>query len=148
MALGTVVPMLRTRSRVTSDVLVVDDLMRAVAEPSVGGVGIFVGLVRDHDPAGPGAAVRWLEYSAHPSAEETMARIVEEVAAAYEAVAVAEHRIGRLVVGETAVVVAVGAAHRSAALEACRVLIDRIKAEVPIWKRQAFDDGVTSWVGL
>lgn len=140
--------MLPTRSRVTTDVLVVDDLLRAVAEPTVGGVGLFVGLVRDHDPAGPGATVRWLEYSAHPTAEETMARIVEEVAGAYGAVAAAEHRLGRLEVGETAVVVAVGAAHRDAALEACRLLIDRIKAEVPIWKRQAFDDGVTSWVGL
>ena len=140
--------MLRTRSRVTSEVLVVDDLLRAVADPSVGGVGLFVGLVRDHDPAGPGSTVRWLEYSAHPSAEDTMERIVDEVGASYGAVAVADHRLGRLGVGETAVVVAVAAAHRDAAREACRVLIDRIKTEVPIWKRQAFDDGVTSWVGL
>lgn len=140
--------MLRTRSRVTAEVLVVDEVLRAVADPSVGGVGVFVGLVRDHDPAGPGATVRWLEYIAHPSAEETMARIVDDVGASYGAVAVAEHRVGRLGVGEAAVVVAVGAAHRDAALEASRTLIDRIKSEVPIWKRQAFDDGVTSWVGL
>lgn len=133
----------------TPDPLVVGDVLRSVTEPSVGGVGLFVGLVRDHDAAGPGAHVRWLEYSAHPSAEEAMGRIVDEVAASYEAVvAAAEHRVGRLAVGETAVVVAVGAVHRDAALEACRTLIDRIKTEVPIWKRQAFDDGVTSWVGL
>ncbi|WP_092609636.1 molybdenum cofactor biosynthesis protein MoaE [Raineyella antarctica] len=141
--------MLRTRSRVTSEAIAVDDLLRAVADPSVGGVGLFVGLVRDHDQAGPGATVRWLEYSAHPSAEEAMERIIAEVAESYDAVvAAAEHRVGRLGVGETAVVVAVGAAHRDSALEACRTLIDRIKTEVPIWKRQAFDDGVTSWVGL
>jgi molybdopterin synthase catalytic subunit len=140
--------MLRTRSRVTSEGLVVDDLLRAVADRAVGGVGLFVGLVRDHDPAGPGATVRWLEYSAHPSAEDVMGRIVDEVAASYDAVAVAQHRVGRLSVGETAVVVAVGAAHRDPAREACRTRIDRIKTEVPIWKQQAFDDGVTGWVGL
>lgn len=141
--------MVRTSSRVTAEVLSVDDLLGAVSDPSVGGVSLFVGVVRDHDPAGPGARVEWLEYSAHPSAEEAMARIVEEVADAYGAErAAAQHRVGRLEVGETAVVVAVGAAHRGDALEACRTLIDRIKTEVPIWKRQAFNNGRTGWVGL
>ncbi len=141
--------MVRTSSRVTSEVVSVDDLLGAVSDPSVGGVGLFVGIVRDHDPAGPGARVEWLEYSAHPSAEEAMARIVEEVADAYGAERIAaQHRVGRLEVGETAVVVAVGAAHRGDAIEACRTLIDRIKTEVPIWKRQAFDNGRTGWVGL
>lgn len=135
------------RSRISSEPLVVDDLLRAVGASSVGGVGLFVGLVRDHDSAGPGA-VKWLEYSAHPSAEDTLASIVDEVADRYGAVAVAEHRVGRLIVGDTAVVVAVGAAHRAEALEGCRTLIDRIKSEVPIWKRQAFDGGAASWVGL
>lgn len=135
-------------ARVTQETITVDRPLAAVGESSVGGIGLFVGLVRDHDPAGPGATVRWLEYSAHPSAEQAMAGIVDEVARTYGAVARAEHRVGRLAVGDTAVVVAVGAPHRAEALEACRVLIDRIKAEVPIWKRQAFDDGETSWVGL
>ncbi|QGF24424.1 molybdenum cofactor biosynthesis protein MoaE [Raineyella fluvialis] len=141
--------MLRTSACVTAETLAVDDLLRAVADPAVGGVGMFVGLVRDHDPAGPASTVSWLEYSAHPSAEATLAALVAEVAEAYDAlVARAEHRVGRLGVGDVAVTVAVGAAHRAPALEACQVLIDRIKTEVPIWKRQAFDDGVTGWVGL
>lgn len=141
--------MLRTSARVTDGSLRVDDLLAAVADPAIGGVGLFVGLVRDHDPAGPGSAVRWLEYSAHPTAEDTLAALVGEVAEAYDVlVARAEHRVGRLAVGDVAVTVAVGAAHRAPALDACRVLIDRIKSEVPIWKRQSFADGVTGWVGL
>ncbi|MEA5154707.1 molybdenum cofactor biosynthesis protein MoaE [Raineyella sp.] len=141
--------MLRTSARVTDGSLRVDDMLAAVADPAVGGVGMFVGLVRDHDPAGPGSAVRWLEYSAHPTAEDTLAALVAEVAGAYDVlIARAEHRIGRLAVGDVAVTVAVGAAHRAPALDACRVLIDRIKSEVPIWKRQSFADGVTGWVGL
>lgn len=133
----------------TTEPLVVDDLLRTVADRTVGGLGMFVGLVRDHDPAGPGATVQWLEYSAHPTAEETLAALVAEVAGTYDVLtAAAEHRVGRLAVGDIAVTVGVGAAHRAPALAACQVLIDRIKAEVPIWKRQAFDGGVTSWVGL
>lgn len=139
--------MLSARPRISSEPLVLDDLLRAVGASHVGGIGLFVGQVRDHDPAGEGA-VQWLEYSAHPSAEGTLARIVDEVADSYGAVAVAEHRVGRLAVGDTAVIVAVGAAHRADALEGCRTLIDRIKSEVPIWKRQAFADGAAGWVGL
>ena len=148
-AVGTVVGMLRTSARVTAEPLVVDDLLGTVVDRAVGGLGVFVGLVRDHDPAGPGATVQWLEYSAHPTAEQTLAALVREVAEAYDVLAAgAEHRVGRLGVGDIAVTVAVGATHRAPALAACQVLIDRIKSEVPIWKRQAFDGGVTTWVGL
>ena len=133
-------------ARITEAPLSVDRLLGLVQDPSVGGIALFVGVVRDHDS---GAAVVSLDYSQHPTAEATLARCAEEAAAAYDVVAVAvEHRIGHLEVGDLAVVVAVGAVHRGAALAGCAALIDQVKAEVPIWKEQRFVSGSTAWVGL
>ena len=79
-----------------------------------------------------------LDYTAHPSAEAGLLACAERVAARHDVLAVAvEHRTGHLEVGDLAVVVAVGAVHRGAALAACTELIDEIKAQVPIWKEQA-----------
>jgi molybdopterin synthase catalytic subunit len=135
-----------TSARVLDTPLSVDRLLAAVTTPAVGGVALFVGVVRDHDE---GADVTSLDYTAHPSAEHHLRACAEEVAAAHDVVAVAvEHRTGHLVVGDLAVVVAVGAVHRGEALAACRQLIDDLKARVPIWKEQRFSSGETSWVGL
>ena len=124
----------------------VDRLLARVQDPSVGGVALFVGVVRDHDE---GQGVTSLDYTAHPSAEQALAACAERVAAAHDVVALAvEHRVGHLEVGDLAVVVAVGAVHRAEALSACRQLIDDLKAEVPIWKEQRFVDGEAAWVGL
>lgn len=126
--------------------LSVDRLLRSVSTRTVGGIGLFVGLVRDHDH---GDAVASLDYTGHPSAEELLQTCVQTVAARHDVVSVAvEHRVGHLEVGELAVVVAVGAAHRAAALECCRDLIDTVKHEVPIWKEQHLATGGTEWVGL
>jgi molybdopterin synthase catalytic subunit len=131
---------------VSAEPLSVDRLLAQVRDPGVGGIALFVGVVRDHDH---GAAVTSLDYTAHPSAVAALAACAEQTAAAYDVTTVAvSHRTGHLEVGDLAVVVAVGAAHRQAALEACRHLIDTLKAEVPIWKEQALTDGTTEWVGL
>ena len=124
----------------------VDRLLEQVRDPAVGGIGLFLGVVRDHDE---GQDVRSLDYTAHPSATAALTACAERVAAAHDVLTVAvQHRIGHLEVGDLAVVVAVGAVHRAEALEACRQLIDDLKAEVPIWKEQAFATGSVEWVGL
>jgi molybdopterin synthase catalytic subunit len=125
--------------------LAVDDVLGAVTVPGVGGAVVFIGTVRDHDG---GRGVTALAYSAHPSALELMREVLAEVAAEFPDTHVAAtHRVGDLQVGDAAVVVAAGAAHREQAFLAARELIDRIKARVPIWKHQTFLDGTEEWVG-
>jgi molybdopterin synthase catalytic subunit len=87
-----------------------------------------------------------LEYEAHPTVEAALRAVCERFATD-EIVAIAvEHRVGRLDIGDPAVVVAVSAVHRDAALRTTHQLIDAIKAEVPIWKHQFFADGTDEWV--
>ncbi|WP_062201817.1 molybdenum cofactor biosynthesis protein MoaE [Demequina salsinemoris] len=120
----------------------------AVSAASHGAVATFVGVVRDHDPSVVGE-VTHLEYSAHPDAEAFLARIAESVAAAHPDVALAvTHRVGLLAVGDAAIVAAAGSAHRAAAFDACRELVERVKAELPVWKREVLADGSHTWVGL
>lgn len=127
-------------------VLSVDRAVSAVSDPRVGGIALFLGVVRNSDD---GRDVVSLDYTQHPSAQTLLQRCAERMAAENDVVAVAvEHRVGHLVVGDLAVVVAVGAVHRAEALTACRQLIDDLKAEVPIWKEQEFSSGDASWVGL
>ncbi|MFP5282519.1 MAG: molybdenum cofactor biosynthesis protein MoaE [Actinomycetes bacterium] len=134
------------RARVTADPLSVDAVLGAVLGSAVGGVGLFVGVVRDLDDD---RRVTSLDYSAHPHAAAVLAAVAGRVAAAHDVLAVAvEHRTGHLEVGDLAVVVAAGAVHRAPALEACRQLIDDLKEQVPIWKEQHFLSGETEWVGL
>ena len=107
--------------------LSVDRLLQLVSGPSIGGVALFVGVVRDHDA---GADVVSLAYTQHPSAAAALQRVAQDAADRYDVLAVAaQHRIGHLVVGDLAVVVAVGAMHRRPALDACAYLIDSLKAE-------------------
>jgi molybdopterin synthase catalytic subunit len=97
-----------------------------------------------------GRAVVALEYEAHgPMAEAKMKEIGEAVHRQWPGVrqVAMVHRIGRLRIGEASVVIAVSAAHRHEAFEACRFAIDRLKETVPIWKREIFEDGAV-WVGL
>ena len=129
---------------VTSEPLSVDRITAAVADDRSGASAVFVGAVRNHDH---GREVTVLTYEAHPTAGQQIAQIATEIAALPHVVAVAaQHRTGELVVGDLAVVVAVSTAHRSDAFEAARLLIERIKAEVPIWKLQQFVDGDSEWV--
>lgn len=126
--------------------LSVDEVLDAVRHPACGGVALFVGVVRDHDHGDP---VSSLDYEAHPSALETMRRTCDDVLARSAAVRVAAvHRTGALAIGDLAVVVAAAAPHRGQAFDACRDLIDTLKAQTPIWKHQRLGDGSTEWVGL
>ena len=123
----------------------VAEVLAAVDDPRAGGVVSFTGVVRDHDG---GRGVQELEYEAHPGAELALRAVAERGAGDLPVHALAAiHRTGLLRVGDVAVVVAASASHRGQAFEAARRLIDDLKAEVPIWKRQVFDDGDQEWVG-
>jgi molybdopterin synthase catalytic subunit len=124
--------------------LSVDEVLSAVSDPAAGGISLFVGTVRDHDH---GEDVVRLSYNAHPSAEAELRRVAEKVAASYSVTAIAAvHRVGDLDVGDLAVVVAVSCPHRGEAFDACRALIEELKASVPIWKHQQYAGGRSDWV--
>jgi len=126
--------------------LSVDEVLAAVRDRGAGGTAVFVGTVRDEDHR---RAVTRLSYSAHPSVEQELRRVMEKVAGDYPARALAAvHRVGNLEIGDLAVVVAAACPHRGEAFEACRRLIDDLKAQVPIWKHQVFADGDDEWVGM
>jgi len=125
--------------------LSLDEVLAAVTDPAAGGIALFAGKVRDSDHD---RRVSGLSYSAHPSAEAELRRVAEALAEKFGVVAVAAvHRVGDLAVGDLAVVVAVSCPHRAEAFDACRALIDELKASVPIWKHQRFADGTSEWVG-
>lgn len=108
--------------------------------PAAGAACVFEGVVRDHNE---GRAVRGLRYEAYAElAQAEGARIVAAAQARWPLLAVAVvHRTGELAIGDLAVWVGVAAAHRAAAFEACRFLIDETKTRVPIWKHEAYADG-------
>ena len=118
----------------------------AVAHDAAGATALFVGTVRDHDPGADGEVTR-LEYSTHPDAAETLRSLAEAVDAADLRIAIT-HRIGALSVGEIAIVCAVSSAHRTEAFDVSRALVEKVKAELPVWKRRVTVDGTTNWVGL
>ncbi len=127
------------------------EVLDAISRPGVGGTALFVGTVRDNDAEPDGAhAVSGLDYSAHPDAARVLAEVAAEVAggAPDGTVLAVVHRTGSLAVGELAIVAAAGSAHRGAAFETCRRLVDEVKARVPIWKREHYVDGSASWVGM
>jgi molybdopterin synthase catalytic subunit len=125
--------------------LSVDEARAAVADPAAGGIALFAGAVRDSDHD---RGVSRLSYSAHPSAVDELRRVAEVIAEKYPVIGIAAvHRVGDLAIGDLAVVLAVSCPHRAEAFDACRDLIDILKASVPIWKHQRFDDGTAEWVG-
>ena len=108
----------------------------------------FVGRVRDHDPDAATAVVA-LEYSAHPDAEATLHRIATDGdRRRLPPIVAVSHRVGRLAVGDAAVVIAVASPHRAEAFDVCRAIIEAIKTDLPVWKRQVEADGTTAWKGL
>lgn len=131
----------------TFDPLDVARAYAAVVHPACGGVGVFVGVVRDHHE---GASVRGLTYEAWAErARPALRAVADEVAADHRGVRriYAAHRLGPLAVGEASVVVAASAPHRDEAFTATRALIDRIKADVPIWKQEHLVTGEDRWPG-
>lgn len=139
------------RARISSEPLDVSGHLAFVSRPTAGAVAVFVGQVRSTDPqaSGPVAA---LEYSAHPEAEDTLGRIVDRLVATARAqgdepaIAVS-HRVGHLLVGEPALIACVSTPHREAAFDLCRKLVEAVKAELPVWKRQIQSDGTSTWIG-
>jgi molybdopterin synthase catalytic subunit len=131
--------------RIRSEALSLDEMVAAVSHAGAGGIATFVGVVRDTNE---GRAVTLLEYEAYGTmAEAELGRILDALAAEIPDVKVAAtHRVGALAVGDAAVICAASAPHRDEAFRACRLLIDRIKASLPIWKREHGPDG-PYWVG-
>lgn len=134
-------------ARISDVALVLDEHLDAVDDASSGAVTTFVGRVRDHDPDAAGAVVA-LDYSAHPDAETALHAIAEKASAGTAASVAVSHRIGRLAVGDAAVVIAVASPHRAEAFEVCREVIEQIKLALPVWKRQIEADGTTAWKGI
>ncbi|MCK0091014.1 molybdenum cofactor biosynthesis protein MoaE [Rhodococcus sp. F64268] len=132
-------------ARISSEPLDPAAVDAAVAGPEHGAVVVFTGAVRNHDG---GKAVTALEYKSHPDAEAFLRRVCEEVATESGLPVAAVHRVGELTIGDLAIVTAVAAPHRAEAFATCAELVERIKHEVPIWKRQQFADGLSEWVGV
>lgn len=135
---------------ISDTALSLDAHLDAVDDDRAGAVTTFLGRVRDHDPDAAGEVVA-LEYSSHPDAERILRDLAERAVAAGvsgEAIIAVSHRIGRLPVGSAAVIVAVAAAHRDEAFVVCREMIESIKRELPVWKRQVEADGTTAWKGI
>jgi molybdopterin synthase catalytic subunit len=123
----------------------IDEAVAHVKHPGAGAVCVFLGTVRDRSQGRPVVLLEYEAYAAMAVAE--MKRIAAEIAAEIEGVRLAVvHRTGALAVGDVAVVCAASAPHRGEAYRACRALIDRVKARVPIWKREHGPDGAY-WVG-
>ena len=116
----------------------------AVASPGSGAIDLFIGNVRDQTNGKP---VLRLEFEAYkPMALQEMRKIAEKAREKWAIHGISlHHRTGILFPGDTAVIIAVSAAHRGAAFEACRFCIDELKKTVPIWKKEIFEDGET-WV--
>jgi molybdopterin synthase catalytic subunit len=129
---------------IVHDILDVRTLALQVASHSDGAIVTFSGIVRGTNQ---GKKVLFLEYEAYPEmATKMMARIGKEIQDTWGLSAVRmQHRVGRLNVGETSVVIVVAAPHRDDAFAACQYAINRLKRIVPIWKKEVFEDGEV-WV--
>lgn len=131
--------------QVTTEPLSVQRLNDLVKRPTDGAVVTFDGIVRNNFEGRP---VQHLEYEAYAAmAEKKLAEIGAEVRQKFAVGNIAMlHRIGRLEIGESSIVIAVAAPHRHAAFEACAYAMDRVKEAVPVWKKEFFADGDTHWV--
>lgn len=130
---------------ITNDPLDPEPLTRAVRRDSNGAVITFLGVTRDHNE---GRSVERLEYEAYSDmAEKQISTIFVEVQERWGLTDLAvAHRLGQLQIGEISLVVVVASPHRREAFEACIYVVDRIKQDVPIWKKEIFLDG-EMWVG-
>jgi molybdopterin synthase catalytic subunit len=131
--------------KVTTEPLKVQEVNDLVKRPTDGAVVTFDGIVRNNFDGRP---VDYLEYEAYAAmAEKKLTEIAAEVQQKFAVGEVAMvHRIGRLEIGESSIVIAVAAPHRHAAFEACAYAMDRVKEDVPVWKKEFFADGEAHWV--
>jgi molybdopterin synthase catalytic subunit len=134
-----------TLTRVTSEAISVDEALAFVADPAAGGTCVFVGTVRDHSAAGDVTGLRYEAWD--EMAERRLEDLAAELTTGWDLQKVAIiHRTGDLSVGEASVVIAVSAPHRPEAFEACRHAIERLKEDVPIWKKEELTSGEAHWV--
>ena len=129
------------RYEITPDPLTVDTIVAQLADPAMGAVVTFVGVVRCETG---GREVLYLEYEAYPEmAEQVLEQIADEVRSRWPEIrdVAIVHRVGRLEIGETAVVIALSAAHRAQLFDALHYTIDRVKEIAPIWKKEVWTDG-------
>ncbi|GLZ42557.1 molybdenum cofactor biosynthesis protein MoaE [Actinokineospora sp. NBRC 105648] len=132
------------RAEISESAISVESHAETVEHAAAGAVVTFAGVVRDHDH---GRSVVGLTYEGHPSAKDVIAEVAAEIARGDGVRAVAvSHRVGTLVVGDVALACAVSAEHRGQAFAACALLVDEVKARLPIWKHQRFVDGTDEWV--
>ena len=131
--------------RITDKEIVPSRVVDAVMDESAGGVALFLGTVRDHSEAGK---VEALEYESYVElAEKKLLEIEEEALRRWPVKKIKIlHRVGKLRLGEVSVAVAISTPHRAEAFEACRYAIDRIKRDVPIWKRERLAGGKQVWI--
>ena len=121
-------------------------LIDSARRDTCGAVASFIGVVRNHDG---GESVDSIEYSSHPSSQQILRDIVMEFKdrpGVHRIVA--WHRVGRLEIGEDAMVVAVAAEHRAQAFRTVEAIVEDVKAKLPIWKKQELTDGSHNWSGL
>jgi molybdopterin synthase catalytic subunit len=133
--------MARKLFEITAKEVSVDEVVSRLADPAIGAVVTFVGVVRNNSA---GRAVLYLEYEAYAEmAEEALRQISDEVCVRWKTIreVAIVHRVGRLEIGETAVVIALSAAHRQETFDALRYAIDRLKEIVPIWKKEVWKGG-------
>ena len=129
------------RYEITSDRISADDVIGRLADPAVGAIATFVGVVRGETD---GRRTEYLEYEAYPDmAESALRQIGDEIRERWPSIreVAIVHRIGRLEIGDIATVIAVSAAHRPDVFDALHYSIDRLKEIVPIWKKEVWADG-------
>ena len=133
-------PLTSPHAALVCDEIATESILTQIKQPEDGAVATFDGIVRNHSR---GRKTLYLDYTSY---EQMALRQMEQLAAgALERFAIRDlrivHRLGRLQIGETSVYIAVASAHRAAAFDACRWLIDTLKTTVPIWKKEHFEDG-------
>ncbi len=132
------------RSEITTEPVSADEHAQLVQGDGSGAVVTFAGVVRNHDH---GRKVDRLDYESHPTADDVLTTVLNDVATRHPVHAIAaSHRVGELKIGDVALACAVAAAHRGEAFAACADLVDTAKARLPIWKHQVFHDGTDEWV--
>lgn len=130
---------------VTEEDIDMQHLVDLVERPEAGAVLTFKGVVRNHDS---GRSVNSIDYEAHPDADKVVARVAHEVAKNSGCLAIAVvHRSGHLEIGDLALGAAVSAAHRVEAFKALNEVVEQVKLQLPVWKKQQFPDGSHEWTG-
>jgi molybdopterin synthase catalytic subunit len=130
-------------ARLTRSPIDAEELLSRIKGNEYGGYVTFVGDVRNNASGKPVVALSYEAYEV--LAERELSRLVTEAEEKFHAVCAVEHRLGPIPIGESAVVVVAGAAHRAQAFDACRWLIDTLKETVPIWKHETYVDG-SVWI--